>query len=157
MKTKLSFFRPALLLLTFLYSTTATHIASSQHIAEPPQVLATETFNLTEDMEVGLEIEARSPAAAWIRKGAEAPALLISIDGKYNQDLLLWAGVEFFNYRVMLGRLSRGEHTLSVALNPARSAARALSAEVKSLRPIPLGAKGETGGLDEEQLALAHS
>jgi hypothetical protein len=61
-------------------------------------------------MEVGLEIEARSPHSAWIRRGAEASALLISVDGKYNQDLLLWAGDEFFNYRVMLGRFRLGSY-----------------------------------------------
>jgi len=150
MKTKLSFFCISLLLFTF-DSTTATQIASL------PKPLATENFNLTEDMEVGLEIEARSPGASWVRKGAEASALLISVDGKYNQDLLLWAGEEFFNYRVMLGRLSKGKHTVSVSRNPARSAAGASSAQVKRLRPIPLGTASEMGVIDEEQLALAHS
>lgn len=131
--------------------------ATTQNISQLPEPLAAETLNLTEDMEVGLEIEARSPDTSWMRKGAEAAALLISVDGKYNQDLLLWAGDEFFNYRVMLGRLSSGKHTVSVTWNPQRSAAGALRAEVKSLRPLPLGAKRDAGGRDEEQLALAHS
>src|SRR5688500_7562159 len=117
MKTKLSFFCLSVLALTFLYSSTATHIAAPQSIAQLPKLPATETLNLAEDMEVGLEIEARSPGASWIRKGAEASALLISVDGEYNQDLLLWAGDEFFKYRVMLGRLRKGKHNISVALN----------------------------------------
>ncbi|MCA1602747.1 MAG: hypothetical protein LC776_14305, partial [Acidobacteria bacterium] len=157
MKIKLSFFRLSLLLLTLLYSSTPTHIAASQSITQLPKLLATETFNLTEDMEVGLEIEARSPDTAWVREGAEASALLISVDGKYNQDLLLWAGGEFFNYRVMLGRLSRGKHTVSVALNPARSAAAARRVEVKSLRPLLFATSRHSDNAKDEQLALAHS
>jgi hypothetical protein len=109
-----------------------------------------------EEMEVGLEIEARSPGASWAREGAEAAALLVSVDGVYNQDLLLWAGDELFPYRVMLGHLPGGKHTVSVALNTARSAAEARRAEVKSLRPLPL-ASARGGGADEDQMALAHS
>jgi hypothetical protein len=157
MKIKLSFFRLSLLLLSLLYSSTPRHITASPSITQLPKLLATEAFNLTEDMEVGLEIEARSPDTAWVRKGAEASALLISVDGKYNQDLLLWAGDEFFNYRVMLGRLSRGKHTVSVALNPARSAAGARRVEVKSLRPLLFAASRDSDDANDEQLALAHS
>lgn len=129
----------------------------AQNIAQPPQSLAAETFNLTEETEVGLEIEARSPGASWAREGAEAAALLISVDGVYQQDLLLWAGDELFSYRVMLGHLRRGKHAVSVALNPARSAVGARRAEVKSLRPLPLAPARGTNAVDEEQLALTHS
>ena len=130
------------------------HPAAKQGSQQPPRPLATEAFSLSEDMEVGLEIEGRSPGASWGREGAEAAALLVFVDGVYNQDLLLWAGDELFRYRVMLGRLPRGKHTVSVALNAARSAAGARRAEVKSLRPLPLPA---AGGADEDSLALAHS
>ena len=157
MKTKLSFFCLSLLLLTFVYSSRATHMAATQSISQPPKPLATEAFNLTEDMEVGLEIEARSPDTAWVRKGAEASALLISVDGKYNQDLLLWAGDELFRYRVMLGRFPRGKHRVSVTLNAARSAAEARRAEVKSLRPLPFAPARGAEDANEEQLALVHS
>ena len=108
-------------------------------------------------MEVGLEINARSPGASWQREGAEAAALLISVDGVYNQDLLLWAGDELFQYRVMLGHLTRGKHTVSVSLNPPRSAAKAQVAEVKSLRPLLPAAMQRSGASEEDQLALAHS
>ena len=87
-------------------------------------------------MEVGLEIEASATDTAWIRKGSEASAILVLVDGNYNQDLLLWAGEELFGYRIMLGRLPKGKHTVSVTLNTARSAAGAHRAEVKSLRPL---------------------
>lgn len=162
MNTKLRFFRLSLLLLTFSYSWTTPHIAVTQSVAQFPKPVATEAFNLTEEMEVGLEIEARSPGASWARESAEAAALLISVDGVYNQDLLLWAGDELFSYRVMLGRLSKGKHTVTVSLNKARSAAKAQSAEIKSLRPLPLaqlsiGRSRATKFVDEDQLALTHS
>ena len=119
--------------------------------------LRTQALILAEDTEVGLDIEARSPGASWERKGAEAAALMISVDGSYNQDLLLWAGDESSHYRIMLGRLPKGKHTVSVALNPARSAAGAQRAEVKSLQPVLLAAARSTSVMDEDLLALAHA
>jgi len=160
MKTSPDFYRLPLLLLIFVYmssSAPGTHFAATQNSPQLPQPLATEVFNLTENMEVGLEVEAQSPDASWGRKGAEAAALLISVDGKYNQDLLLWAGDEMFRYRVMLGRLPRGRHTVSVTLNAARSSGGARRAEVKSLRPLPFAPARGTNSADEDLLALAHS
>jgi hypothetical protein len=157
MKAKLSFFHFSIFLLSFVYSTTAMQMAAAQSLSALPKPLATETFNLTEDMEVGLEITARSPGASWAREGTEAAALLVSVDGVYNQDLLLWAGDELFQYRVMLGHLTKGKHSVSVALNPPRSAAGAQLAEVKLLRPLPLAPAHPSGDQKEDQLALAHS
>lgn len=147
----------SLLLLILVFPFRETERVSGQATVQQPKALASETFNLASDMEVGLEIEARAPGASWIRKGAEASAIVISVDGKYNQDLLLWAGDELFSYRVMLGRLQKGRHTVSVALNAARSAAGARSAEVKSLRPLLFAAASDTKDTKEEQFALEHS
>jgi hypothetical protein len=160
MKTKIHFLGLPLLLLVFAYmspNTVLTQITAMQSTSKLPKPLVTEAFNLTEDMEVGLEIEAQSPGASWARKHAEAAALIISVDGSYNQDLLLWAGDESAHYRVMLGRLPKGKHTVTVALNRARSAAEAQAAEVKSLRPLLLAPVRDRGGMDEDQLALAHA
>jgi hypothetical protein len=158
-KATLHFLGLALLLLVFGYQlphTMGMQITCSQRNLHLPNPLKTETFTLAEDMEVGLEVEARSPGASWARKGAEAAAIVISIDGLYSQDLLLWAGDKLSLYRMMLGRLPRGRHTVSVALNPERSATGAQEAEVKSLRPLLL-ASARIGGLDEDRLALARS
>jgi len=130
---------------------------TAQGTPQASEALASEGLNLAEDMEVGLEIEARSPGASWARPGAEAAALLVLVDGLYNQDLLLWAGDELFRYRVLLGRLSHGKHTLSVALNPLRSAPRARRAEVKALRPLPFANTGQSKVDDDDHFALAHS
>jgi hypothetical protein len=159
MKTTLHFLGLPLLLI-FFYTpagTIVTQVPVMQSSSKLPEPLVTEAFNLAEDMEVGLEIEARSPGASWARKDAEAAALIISVDGSYNQDLFLWAGDESSQYRVMLGRLPRGKHTVSVALNPARSAAGVRVAEVKSLHPLLLALARRSRGMEEDQLALAHA
>lgn len=155
MKTKLNFF--SLLLLLVIFSSLANRTAATQRKSQLPEPLATQTFNLTNEMEVGLEIQARSPGASWALEGAEAAALLIFVDGTYNQDLLFWAGDESFAYRVMLGHLKKGKHTVSVKLNPPRSASRAQLAEVMALRPLLFPTRSLGSTADEDQLALANS
>jgi hypothetical protein len=156
MKTKSTFLYLQLLLSLLIYTSTAMRL-TAQSTSQASEALASESLNLAEDMEVGLEIEARSPDASWARPGAEAAALLVLVDGVYNQDLLLWAGDELFRYRVLLGRLSKGKHTLSVALNPSRSAPRARRAEVKALRPLPFVTTSQSKVDDDDHFALAHS
>jgi hypothetical protein len=120
-----------------------------------PTLLSSKTFTLPRELETGLEIEARSPGASWRTKGAEASALLIDVDGRYNQDLILWAGDSPFVYKVMLGRLASGKHRVSVSLNKARSAPGAQHAIVLSLRPTPLS--GNSQNTPDDLLALACS
>src|SRR5262249_42512048 len=120
-----------------------------------PTILSSKEFILPQEAEVGLDIEARSPGASWAMKGAEASALLIEVDGQYNQDLILWAGESSFVYRVMLGRLASGKHRVSVRLNPARSAPGAQRAIVVALRPTPLSGNSER--TPDDLLALAHA
>jgi len=108
-------------------------LRGSSRLAAP---LTSQDFTLTEDSEVGLEIQASSPGASWAMKDAEASALRIEVDGQYSQDLILAAGASPFIYGVMLGRLARGHHHVSVSLNQARSAVGAQQAKVLSLRTI---------------------
>jgi hypothetical protein len=126
---------------------------SAPKTAEP---LAVETVELKDALEVALEIEARAPGASWARKGSEAASLVVTVDGAYNQDVLLWAGDSFYTYRVLLGRLPKGKHKVAVALNPARSAAGARRAEVKALRAvIPFAFMSPDP--DEHSFAVAHA
>ena len=118
--------------------------------------LATNTFEAPGDQEVTLEVEARSPGASWARKGSEAAALVVLVDGAYNQDVLLWAGEGFYRYRVLLGRLPKGTHRVSAALNEARSAAGARRAEVKSLH-ILIPVAFATPDAEEHSFAIAHA
>jgi hypothetical protein len=163
MKTKSDSLRLSIVLLLIYGCASHSAASAAQNPCAPKVPLSTEplavkTFDLADDAEVGLEIEALSPGASWARAGSEAAALVVSIDGAYNQDLLLWAGEESFSYRVMLGRLSKGKHKVAVTLNAARSAAGARRAEVKSLRPLVFtAARGAGEQAGEEQFALAHS
>ena len=156
MKTKSTFLYLHLPLSLLIYTSTAMRL-TAQGNSQASEALASESLNLADDMEVGLEIEARSPGASWARPGAEAAALLVLVDGVYNQDLLLWAGDELFRYRVLLGRLSQGKHTLSVVLNPPRSAPRVRRAEVKALRSLPFASTSQSKVDDDDHFALAHS
>jgi hypothetical protein len=117
--------------------------------------LRSQDFTLAKESEVALEIEAKSPGASWAKKGAEASALRIEVDGQYNQDLLLAAGESPFIYRVMLGRLTAGRHHVTIALNQARSAVAAQRAKLLSLRSIPLAK--DSHHTADDLLALAYS
>lgn len=171
--------RPRLSLLVLLTAVCATATARAQNPCAPaaPKTaapLASVNVELKDDLEVALEIEARAPGASWERKGSEAAALVVTVDGAYSQDVLLWAGEEFYVYHVMLGRLPKGRHKVSVALNPARSAAGARRAEVKGLRantPSSAAASSDSKdadftliplsfaapGREEQDFALAHA
>jgi hypothetical protein len=153
--------RLRLCLLIFLTAVCAPSAARAQNPCEPAapktsEPLAFKTLELARDWEVALEIEARSPGASWARKGAEAAALVVTVDGAYNQNVLLWAGEGFHVYRVMLGRLPKGSHKISVALDEARSAAGARRAEVKSLRTLTPSISIASDP-DEHGFALAHA
>lgn len=135
--------------------------ATAQGPCAPPppatsEPLAVETVEFRGDAEVMLVIEARSPGASWARKGSEAASLVVTVDGAYSQDVLLWAGESFHSYRVMLGRLPRGRHRVEVALNEARSAAGARRAEVRSLRPVVPVASASSAP-DPHGFALTHA
>src|SRR4051812_15832916 len=83
------------------------------------------TFVVEKPGEVGLEVEARSPGASWEKPGGECAALLVSLDQKDRQDILLFAGEQSFKYRIALGRLEPGKHNVVVSLNRDRSAPNA--------------------------------
>ena len=142
----------AVLTLGGISSLTTFGHSPAHDVSQQPKILATQTLSQTHEGEVGLDIEARSVDASWSKKGSEAASVLISVDGKYNQDLMLWAGDDLFHYRVTLGRIGRGSHTISLSLNQKRSAAGAQQAEIKSVQPLLFGSAS-----NDEQLALAHS
>lgn len=150
-----------LILLTAVCAPAAVVRAQNPCAPAPPQAaepLAAESFQLGSSQEVALEIEARAPGASWAHKGSEAASLVVTVDGAYHQDVLLWAGEGFHRYKVLLGRLPKGSHKVSVALNEARSAAGARRAEVKSLRPLFLpDIYPPTPDSDANKFALAHA
>src|SRR5258706_543564 len=83
----------------------------------------TVTFTLPAAGEALAEITAASPGAQWGKSGAEAADATLTLDGAYNQDILLYMGAEPWTYRVFLGPLSAGTHRLTLTRNAQWSAA----------------------------------
>ena len=106
--------------------------------------------------EVGLEIEARSPGASWEKPGEECAAILVSLDQREQQDILLFAGDQSFKYRIALGRLEQGQHKVIISLNRERSAPHAAGAEILGVKPVFAGTDPLAPGADGE-VALKYS
>ena len=61
--------------------------------------------------------------------------LTVSVDGRYSQDVVLFAGAQRFTYDVALGQLARGRHRVTVAFDRAKSPPGARGAKVTKLAP----------------------
>jgi len=79
-------------------------------------------FTTDRDGEVGLIVHASAPGSNWGQAGAEAVVLTLAVDGRYNQDVTLYLGATPHDYKVLLGPLRRGAHTLSYHRNQRYSA-----------------------------------
>ncbi|MEP6925038.1 MAG: hypothetical protein ABI954_11285, partial [Pyrinomonadaceae bacterium] len=113
----------------------------SQCEAEPTlektgAVLKTFSFGLSNSaVENSLTIYASVTDGSWAKAGAEAAVVTVFVDGKYNQDVILFAGPKNFSYELELGELGQGAHTITVVLNEAHSAANAKQVKVYALSP----------------------
>lgn len=85
-----------------------------------------------------LTIKAGAGGASWEKRGAEAAVLTVFVDGRYNQDVILFAGAKAFAYRALLGPLETGEHEIAIAHNPARSAPNAGPVKLEAAFAGPL-------------------
>lgn len=90
-----------------------------------PDATRESQFQLSAAGEAIAEITASAPGASWERAGAEGTVATISIDGQYNQDLILTRGPEAQTFRIFLGPISAGAHRLEIARNQRWSAAGA--------------------------------
>ncbi|SDZ62940.1 hypothetical protein SAMN05421736_12299 [Evansella caseinilytica] len=59
-----------------------------------------------------------SSSTNWREKGNESTMIRLSIDGSYQQDIILFYGERLFTYSRFLGRLEAGQHTLQLELMP---------------------------------------
>ena len=115
------------------------------------QPLLERTFRVTEESELVLTLSASSPRASWVSQGREAAAVRLFVDGRYQQDLLLYGGEASFDYVVSLGRALPGEHTLRVEHHLPLSAPGVERPKVTATRVDPI-ARGQA-----EFLALAYA
>jgi len=104
----------------------------------PEQAIAREFhFQMPVAREALAEITASAPGASWERTAAEGVVATISLDGEYNQDLILTRGGEQQTFRVFLGPVAAGVHLLRVARNERWSAASA-GLNISDVRVAPL-------------------
>ena len=83
-------------------------------------------------VEIGLFVKASVGGAAWQKAGAEAAVLTVFVDGKYNQDAILFAGERVFEYQMLLGKYDSSAHKITLVLNEKHSAPNAKNVRLKS-------------------------
>ncbi len=92
----------------------------------------------TSPAEYLLTLKADVPGASWQTRGAEAAVLTVFVDGRYNQDIVLFAGEKTFEYQALLGKLSAGKHQIQIVRNDAHSAPNAKQVKIQSALAAPL-------------------
>ncbi|MCL6506845.1 MAG: hypothetical protein K6T59_07450 [Bryobacteraceae bacterium] len=98
---------------------------------------ATFPVRLDRPAEVVAELRMRSPGSDFARPGREAAVAAISVGGKPVHHLTLFAGEDAYVYRVFLGELGAGEHTVRIERDPRWSApGSGLEVESVAFRPL---------------------
>jgi hypothetical protein len=100
------------------------------------ELLPRVAFTLEAAAPVAVEFVGLCPGCDWGRRGYEAAALTLSVDGVYSQHVWLVRGEEG-EYRVALGPLPAGPHSLTFALDAARSARHVRGASVRNVAVKP--------------------
>ena len=107
-------------------------------------------FELAQASEVVAVLTVSCQGCSWAAKGREGAVLLVSVDGRHSQHLILSRGEGPAPYEVTLGALKRGAHRLTVTLDrtttPAGVGASVLGVETRASPPD-----------DPEHVALAHA
>ncbi len=98
------------------------------------KTLLEKKFTATAESEAMLDLTASSPGTSWEISGSEAATASILVDGQKHQDLILFAGAKQFTYRLLLGRVAAGEHSLRVEFNRQQSAAKAATINIADAR-----------------------
>jgi len=108
-----------------------TLLVSAVLLASPAVDTASRTFDVTAPGEALVTIRAGCGDCAWGVEGREAAALRLTLDGKYSQHLLVARGEALSDYRVTLGRVSAGQHRLTIERDAALSAKNAGPATIE--------------------------
>jgi CheY-like chemotaxis protein len=67
-----------------------------------------------ERSEVVADLDLRAPGTDWSQPGKEAALATVFVDGRAQQQIMLYAGSRSFTYTVFLGALPAGEHNVDV-------------------------------------------
>lgn len=71
-------------------------------------------FAMNKAADATITLEASAPGTNWGKKGAECAVMSVYVDGKYQQDVVLWGGDRPTNYPLSLGHLGPGKHTVTL-------------------------------------------
>ena len=93
------------------------------------------SFNAKRAGEALVDVHALAPGTDWGKAGSESAVLRIELDGRYNQDVVLFEGARAFDYRMSLGPVRSGHHTVTASFDRDKSPAGATGAKVRSLEP----------------------
>jgi hypothetical protein len=115
------------------------------------QTLKEQSFHLKNQAEALLKVTASAPQTSWSEAGSEAAVASVFVDGRHNQDIILFAGAESFTYEVMLGHVQPGEHTLRVDFNRKQSAPKTSAILIRNLKLSFI----KPGNADYQALSLA--
>lgn len=99
------------------------------------------TFVARKGGEALLDLTASASGTDWGKSGSESAVVTVTLDGKYNQDVVLFAGEQRFTYQLALGTVSAGRHTVEIAFNPVKSPAGTTGAQIHNLSPQVVSAK----------------
>jgi hypothetical protein len=100
--------------------------------------------------EVVMNVAASAPGASWEREGAEAPLCNVYVDGKLNQNIVIFQGEQSWTYKVFLGKFTPGQHELLVERDARWSAPGAgLHLEEVEFKQLAPG--------DREYVAVSHA
>src|SRR5438067_11876448 len=100
------------------------------------------TFAVDQPAQVVASLEARCGGCSWDSPARPAAVLVLDVDGRYSQHLILARGAGPAPYRVLLGGLGAGTHRLRVRLDGAWTPAAVREVAVDDVRfePTPAGA-----------------
>jgi hypothetical protein len=100
----------------------------------PAQAAAKTThFKAKRAGEAFLIVRAKAPGADWGKAGRESAVVTIKLDGRYNQDVVLFNGAKTFDYQVALGPVKKGRHRVTSRFSRAKSPHGVRRAKVKKL------------------------
>jgi hypothetical protein len=87
--------------------------AAGFHLTDK-QTTASFAVHLDHAGDARLDLTAAGPGTDWGKKNAESATMSVYIDGKYQQDVVLWGGNKPSPYALGLGNLPAGDHTVTL-------------------------------------------
>lgn len=73
-----------------------------------------QTFEITKPSEMIAELDMRAPGTDWGNAANPAVLATVLLDGQPLQNIMLYAGADKFPYRIFLGPVAPGKHTLTI-------------------------------------------